>query len=113
MQNRDLDQVALVASLQRDTGGNSAEVLDQVVENIREPDGAPAPDHDAHRAGTDGALDRVAAAGRALLRDLRSQPDLHPAALGTRCRVRPCSSWGSIMVIAGSLVIKRIIDIKV
>ena len=35
MNNRDLDQVAIVAALQRDTGGNSAEVLDQVAENIR------------------------------------------------------------------------------
>jgi tight adherence protein B len=36
MDNRDLEQVALVASLQRRTGGNTAEVLDQVTETIRE-----------------------------------------------------------------------------
>jgi tight adherence protein B len=35
MDNRDLEQVAVVAALQRDTGGNSAEVLDRVAENIR------------------------------------------------------------------------------
>jgi tight adherence protein B len=35
MENRDLEQVALVASLQRETGGNTAEVLDRVTETIR------------------------------------------------------------------------------
>ena len=36
MENRDLEQVALLAALQRQTGGNSAEVLDRVTETIRE-----------------------------------------------------------------------------
>ena len=35
MQSRDLDQVALVARLQRDVGSNSAEVLDRVTETVR------------------------------------------------------------------------------
>lgn len=35
MDNRDLEQVAVVAALQRDAGGNSAEVLDRVSENVR------------------------------------------------------------------------------
>jgi tight adherence protein B len=36
MDSRDLDQVALVAKLQRETGANSTEVLDRVVESIRD-----------------------------------------------------------------------------
>ena len=36
MDNRDLEQVALVAALQHQTGGNTAEVLDRVTETIRE-----------------------------------------------------------------------------
>jgi tight adherence protein B len=36
MANRDLDQVALVARLQRETGASSAEVLERVVENVRD-----------------------------------------------------------------------------
>ena len=36
MANRDLEQVALLAELQRTAGGNSAEVLDTVVETIRD-----------------------------------------------------------------------------
>ncbi len=35
MENRDIDQVAIVTRLQREAGGNTAEVLDRVVENIR------------------------------------------------------------------------------
>lgn len=38
MDNRDLEQVALVAVLQRETGGNGAEALDRVVENLRARD---------------------------------------------------------------------------
>jgi tight adherence protein B len=36
MDNRDLEQVALVAIIQRETGGNTAEVLDRVIETVRE-----------------------------------------------------------------------------
>jgi tight adherence protein B len=36
MDNRDLEQVSIVASLQRETGGNTAEVLDRVTDTIRE-----------------------------------------------------------------------------
>jgi len=36
MASRDLEQVILVAKLQRETGGNTAEVLDRVAETVRE-----------------------------------------------------------------------------
>ena len=35
MQNTDIDQVAVLALIQREAGGNTAEVLDQVTKNIR------------------------------------------------------------------------------
>jgi tight adherence protein B len=35
MNNRELDQVALVARLQRETGSNAAEVIDRVIETVR------------------------------------------------------------------------------
>ena len=35
MQNTDIDQVAVLALVQREAGGNTAEVLDQVTKNIR------------------------------------------------------------------------------
>jgi len=36
MESRELEQVALVGALQRETGGNTAEVLDRVTDTIRE-----------------------------------------------------------------------------
>ena len=36
MDNPELDQVALVARLQRDMGSDSAEMLDRVVDTVRE-----------------------------------------------------------------------------
>jgi tight adherence protein B len=36
MDNRDLEQVSVVAALQRETGGNTAEVLDRVTDTVRE-----------------------------------------------------------------------------
>ena len=35
MNNKDLDQVAVVALIPRDAGGNAAEVIDQVAFNVR------------------------------------------------------------------------------
>ena len=35
MQNTDLRQIAIVSRIQRESGGNTAEVLDRVTENIR------------------------------------------------------------------------------
>ncbi len=35
MNNRDLDQVAVVALIQRDAGGNAADVIEQVAQNVR------------------------------------------------------------------------------
>src|SRR5206468_10576939 len=36
MESRELEQVALVAAVQRNSGGNTAEVLDRVTQTIRE-----------------------------------------------------------------------------
>jgi tight adherence protein B len=36
MDSRDMDQLALVATIQKETGGNSAEVIDQLIATIRE-----------------------------------------------------------------------------
>lgn len=36
MESRDMEQLALVAKIQRETGGNTAEVLDQLIATIRE-----------------------------------------------------------------------------
>jgi len=112
MANKDLDQVALVASLQRDTGGNSAEVLDQVVENIR------------NRQELRRLIKTLTAQGRMARWIVSLLPvalffaiwALNPTYIRPLWAEMPGQAFlvlGGIMVITGSLVIKKIIDIKV
>jgi tight adherence protein B len=112
MQSRELAQVSLVAALQRRTGGNSAEVLDRVVELIRE------------RAELRRLVRTLTAQGRLSRWILTGLPLV---LLGVILVIAPNymtplfeSSGGrvllvvaGVMVIAGSLVIRRIVDIKV
>ena len=112
MENRDVVQVALVAKLQRDAGTNAADVLDQVSENIR------------HRL----ELRRLIASLTAQGRMARWIVSLLPVVLFVAIYVlnkdylRPLWTEGvgiaalivaTLMVIAGSLIIKRIVDIEV
>jgi tight adherence protein B len=112
MQNRDMSQVGLIALLQRETGSSSAEVIDQVAENVR------------------GRLEikrlvRVLTAQGRMARWIVSfmplvlvfmiliinpsfiQPLFHTT-IGVLAVI-----GATIMVICGSLVIKRIVEIKV
>jgi tight adherence protein B len=112
MASRDLDQVALLAELQRTAGGNAAEVLDTVVSTLRE------------RADLRRLMRTLTAQGRMARWILTGLPIvvgvgmflLQPNVM------RPLftSGGGQIaltlacgMVVAGSLVIQRIIEIKV
>ena len=112
MDNRDLDQVAMVAVLQRETGGNTAEVLDRVAEALRA------------RADLRRLVQTLTAQGR-LARWIMS---LLPVALVAIITVispgylDPIwnTSEGNIMlaiaatmVLCGSFVIGRIVDIEV
>jgi tight adherence protein B len=112
MDNRDLEQVALVGELQRQSGGNMAEVLDRVVETVRAR-------FDLRRL-----VKTLTAQGR-LARWILSALPL--VLIGLISLVNPgyetplFSSTGGqavvvfagLMVIAGSLAIKKIVDIKV
>jgi tight adherence protein B len=112
MRSRDLDQVALLAELQRTAGGNAAEVLDTVVETLRE------------RADLRRLMRTLTAQGRLarwiltglpiavglgmwLLQDDAMKPLL------TTNTGQILLVVATIMVVAGSLVIQRIVDIKV
>jgi tight adherence protein B len=112
MDSTDVEQVALLAELQREAGGNMAEVLDTVVETIRER-------FDLRRL-----VRTLTAQGRfarwilsllpafllgiiSLLNPRYMQP-LFETAGG-----RIVLMLATLMVIAGSFVIKRIVDIKV
>jgi tight adherence protein B len=112
MANRDIEQVALLAELQRTSGGNSAEILDTVVATIRER-------ADIRRlARTLTAQGRMA---RWILTGLPvfvtgvlwfSHPDVMKAFF-TSGIGQVLFVVAALMVVAGSLVIQRIIEIEV
>ncbi len=112
MANRDLEQVALLAELQRTAGGNTAEVLDTVVETIRQ------------RGELRRLVRTLTAQGRMARWILTALPIgltlflwfMHPDIMGAFFG----SSGGQaallvavMMVAAGSLIIQRIVDIEV
>jgi tight adherence protein B len=112
MASTDVDQLALVAELQRQTGGDMAEVVDRVAETVRER-------FDLKRLvetlTTQGKMSRwiVSALPIVLLIFLKiSNPDyFHPLVASTAGRVVLilAAAWA----VAGSLVIKRIVEIEV
>jgi tight adherence protein B len=112
MDNRDLEQVALVAELQREAGGNAAEVVDRVAETIRER-------FELRRLintlTIQGRMSRwiVSALPVALLLLLSViNPEyIHPLVAHTAGKV--LLVFAALMIIGGSLVIKKIVDIKV
>jgi tight adherence protein B len=112
MNNRDLEQVALVAELQRESGGNSAEVIDRVAETVRER-------FELRRLintlTVQGRMSRwiVTALPIALVGfiSLINPHYLHP--LVVRLAGKIMIVLAVLLVIGGSLVIKKIVDIKV
>jgi tight adherence protein B len=112
MDNDDLEQVALVATMQRRTGGNMAEVLERVTETIRE------------RFELRRMIKTLTAQGRMsrwivsalpvglLLMISVINPD-YTKPLFASTGGRLALVFAASMVVAGSLVIKRIVNIKV
>jgi tight adherence protein B len=112
MGSRELEQVALVAELQREAGGNMAEVLDTVVETIRER-------FDLRRL-----VQTLTAQGRlarwivsllpvalALILSFLNPAYMSPLFKTTTGHVLIVIA--AVMVVSGSLIIKKIVDIKV
>jgi tight adherence protein B len=112
MDNRDLDQVALVARLQRETGGNSAEVLDRVTENIRSREELR---RLVQSLTAQGRLSRwvLTAIPVGLLAFLSIINFEYVRPLFTNPAGRFMLVTAAIMVTVGSLLIKKIVDIKV
>jgi len=112
MGNEDLEQVALVAALQRQTGGNMAEVLERVTDTIRE------------RFELRRMVQTLTAQGRMsrwivtalpiglLIAISLINPD-YTKPLFESTGGRLALMVAGVMLIAGSLVIKRIVNIKV
>src|SRR5213078_385596 len=112
MKSREVEQVALVSSLQRETGSNSAEVLDRVIENIRERQGL------RRLVRTLTAQGRMARwvvtflpVGLLLVVSFLNPNYMKP--LFTHTSGRVMIAVGAIMIVTGSLVIKKIVNIKV
>ena len=112
MESRDLEQVALLAELQRTAGGNAAEVLDTVVETLRE------------RADVRRLVQTLTAQGRMARWILSALPIaaglLLAAIQPTAILPMIHSSVGQIglvvaavLVLTGSFAIQKIVDIKV
>jgi tight adherence protein B len=112
MNSRDFEHVALVAALQRETGGNTAEVIDSVTETIRE------------RLDLRRLVRTLTAQGRlsgwvvsslpvALLVFLSviNPQYIHP--LFHRTAGIIALGFAAAMLVTGFLVIRRIVDIKV
>jgi tight adherence protein B len=112
MGNHDMQQVALLAELQRTAGGNAAEVLDTVVETVRERTDVR---RLARTLTAQGRISRwvlsvipvVMAAFLTLVRPELMQP-LYASGVGQTALV-----VSALMVVAGSFWMKKIVDIKV
>jgi tight adherence protein B len=112
MDNNDLDQVALVARLQRETGASAAEVIDRVIETVR----ARADLRRLVRTlTTQGRLSRwvltCLPVGLAFVLPLISPGWMDP--LLHRGAGQALLVLATLMVAAGSFVIGKIVDIKV
>jgi tight adherence protein B len=112
MASRDVEQVALVAELQREAGGNAAEVVDRVAETVRE------------RFELRRLIQTLTVQGRMsrwivsalpvviiLILQIENPHYLHPLLASTAGKVvfGLAAAWCA----AGSYAIKRIVDIKV
>ncbi|MGN6431737.1 MAG: type II secretion system F family protein [Gaiellaceae bacterium] len=112
MNNRDIEQVALVSSLQRETGGNAAEVLDRVTENIRE---RQALRRLVRTLTAQGRLSRwiVSALPVGLLLLISAINPTYMKPLFTHTSGKVILVVGALLIVAGSLVIKRIVEIEI
>jgi tight adherence protein B len=112
MASIDLGQVALVSALQRETGGNTAEVLDRVAENVR---GRFELRRLVKTLTAQGRMSRWIVSflpvGLLVLITLVNPEYMRPLYANTFGRV--LLALAAVMVVAGSLVIKRIVNIKV
>ncbi len=112
MDNRDLEQVALVAALQRQRGANAAEVLDRVTETVRAR-------FELRRMvktlTAQGRMARwiVSALPVVLLVTISALNPTYISPLFETTTGRVLLVVSGVMVVAGSLVIKRIVNVKV
>jgi tight adherence protein B len=112
MRNRDMEQVALVAAVQNETGGNAAEVLDRVVESIRERQELR---RLVRTLTAQGRLARwvVSLLPVALLILISTINSTYMKPMFTHASGKAMLTIAALMIIAGSVVIGKVVDIKV
>jgi tight adherence protein B len=112
MRNPDVEYVGLIAQLQTETGGNTAEVLDRVTETIRER-------HALHRmvrtltaqGRLGGWVVSLMPVGLVLALNVLNPDYLDPLYHTTTGRV--LLGMGAACIVSGMLAIRKIVDIKV
>jgi tight adherence protein B len=112
MASRDLEQLAMVAELQRESGGNAAEVIDRVAETVRER-------FDLKRLvetlTMQGRMTRwivsLLPVGIVLILQIEDPHYLHPLLQSTGGKI--LLGFAVVWAVLGSLVIKRIVEIEV
>jgi len=112
MASRDVEQLALISELQQEAGGNSAEVVDRVAETVRER-------FDLKRLiqtlTMQGRMSRWIVSGLPIAIILALQVEnphyLHPLVASTAGKV--VFGLAAAWAVAGSYVIKRIVEIEV
>ena len=112
MENVDIEQVAIVTRLSREAGGNTAEVLDRVVENVR---GRMEIRRLIRVLTAQGRLARWVLTGLPLVLVaflMVINPDWLDPLTATNVGRAFLVLW-VLMLIAGSVVIKRIVEIEV
>jgi tight adherence protein B len=112
MDNTDLDQLGLVARLQRDTGVSAAEVIDRVTETVRERfELRRLVSTLTSQARMSRWIVTALPVGLLVVISLLNPHYLHP--LFTRLSGRALLVAAALLVMGGSLVIKKIVNIKV
>ena len=112
MDSKDLGQIAMVAAMQRDAGGNTAEILDRVTETIRQ------------RFTLRRLVDTLTAQGRLSRWVLTGLPVVlllamtvlnrdYASVLFDTTGGQFALTLAGVLLVAGSLVIKKIVDIKI
>jgi tight adherence protein B len=112
MRSRDMEQVALVAAVQNETGGNAAEVLDRVTESIRERQELR---RLVRTLTAQGRLARwiVSALPVGLLVFISVVDTEYMKPLFNHTGGKVMLVFAALMIISGSVVIGKIVDIKV
>jgi tight adherence protein B len=112
MQSEDFQHVAVVAALQRETGGNTAEVIDLVSDTIRERIEIRRMVRGLTAQGRlSGYVLSLMPVGLLIMISLLNPAYVHPLFHKTAGLIG--LGMGGVLIVSGSLTIRKIVDIKV